>query len=121
MEILLSVIASVLSGVVLAALLAIWGILRRFVKEQMAQNEAQRQFMRSQQRAEIVRYFRIVVEQGKPITLEEMEHLDACYDAYHKNGGNGTGTLLYERVKEYAVVVTQFDAKEGNLRIGGTE
>jgi hypothetical protein len=117
MEILLSIIASVLSGIVLAALLGIWSSLRRFTKEQREQNEAQRQFMRSQQRAELVRYFRIVVENGDPITMEEMEHLDACYNAYHAHGGNGTGTLMFERIKEHVHLVTQVSDE----KIGGTE
>lgn len=73
--------------------------------------------MRSQQRAEIVRYFRIVVENGDPITMEEMEHLDACYNAYHANGGNGTGTLMYEKIKEHVHLVTKFTDE----KIGGTE
>ena len=117
MEIVLSIAASVIAGIVLAALLWILRVLRSFIKEQREQNEAQRQFMRSQQRAEIVRYFRIVVESGDPITIEEMEHLDAGYNAYHSNGGNGTGTLMYERIKEHAHLVTQISDE----KIGGTE
>lgn len=117
METVLSILASVISGIVLAALLGIWRILHSFVKEQREQNTAQRQFMRSQQRAELVRYFRIVVENSEPITMEEMEHLDACYNAYHANGGNGTGTLMYERIKEHVHLVTQIAGE----KIGGTE
>lgn len=119
METILSILASVISGVVLAALLGIWRVLHGFVKEQREQNEAQRQFRRAQQRAEIMRYFRLVVEQGEPVTIEEMEHLDACYSAYHANGGNGTGTLMYERIKQYARIVTQFHDEDAI--IGGTE
>ena len=105
----ISVFEGVLSGVTLAALLGMWRMIRHFVKDQKEVNETQRAFIRSVQRSEIVRYFRIVVEQGNPITIEEMEHLDACYDAYHANGGNGPGTLLYEKIKQHVHLVTQAD------------
>jgi len=78
-----------------------------------------REFEMSMQWAEIVRAFQRHVEDGKPISLEEMEHLDKCYEAYHANGGNSTGTLLYERVKAHARIVTKVD--ETDMKVGGTE
>ncbi len=34
------------------------------------------------------------------ITLSELKNIERMYKAYHKLGGNGTGTELYERVME---------------------
>jgi len=61
-----------------------------------------------------VRYFRIVVEQGNPITPTEMEHIDSCYESYHENGGNGTGTIMYEKIKEYLRLITTATTEGGN-------
>ena len=106
-DIQVSIFETIVAGLTLAALLGMWAMLRRFVKEQRDVNEANKQFIRSMQRAEIVRYFRIVVEQGNPVTTEELEHLNACYKAYHDNGGNGTGTLMYERIRDHVHLVTE--------------
>ena len=34
------------------------------------------------------------------ITVSELDNIEAMYEAYHNLGGNGTGTEIYERVKE---------------------
>lgn len=83
-----------------------WTFLVRFAHRQKLANDASRDFERSMQRAEIIRYFRIVVEQGHPITTEELSHLESCYQAYHNAGGNGTGTVMYNRVMEHVKIVT---------------
>lgn len=88
-------------------------------KAMHAADKRNRDFEMSMQWAEIVRAFQRHVEDGKPMTLEEMAHLDACYEAYHANGGNSTGTMLYERIKEHAKIVTKID--ESNMKVGGTE
>lgn len=103
----ISVFESVMAGVTVAALLGMWAMLRGFIKEQRKANEANRLSIRSMQRAEITRYFRMVVEECKPISPEEMSHLEACYEAYHESGGNGTGTLMYERICANAKLVTK--------------
>lgn len=113
----ISVFESVIGGVTLAAILGMWAMLRHFIKEQRKANEANKLFIRSMQRAEIVRYFRIIVEQGNPITPTEMEHIDSCYEAYHENGGNGTGTLMYNRIKEYVKLMTSASL-EGSIQNG---
>lgn len=105
----MSVFGDVLGGVTLAAVLGMWGMLVGFIKKQSAVNKVNKEFMHSQQRAEIMRAFQRHVEDGKPITLEEMEHLDKCYEAYHSDGCNGAGTFMYERVKRHAVLVTRVD------------
>ena len=97
----------------------LWAYLVRFVKEQRKANKLNADSIRSMQRSEITRYFRLIVEEGKPVTVEEMEHLEKCYTAYHDNGGNGTATLMYERIKEHAIIVTRVDTSD--FKIGGTE
>ena len=99
----------VIAGVTLAAVLGMWGMMLAFIKRQNAVNKANREFMHSQQRSEIMRAFQRHVEDGKPITPEEMEHLDKCYEAYHSDGCNGTGTFMYDRIKQHAVLVTRAD------------
>lgn len=34
------------------------------------------------------------------ITVSELKNIEKMYKAYHKLGGNGTGTEIWERVKE---------------------
>ena len=109
-----SVFETVIGGVALAAILGMWAMVCKFIKEQRKANAANRMFIRSMQRAEIVRYFRIVVEQGNPITPSEMEHIDSCYASYHDNGGNGTGTIMYEKIKEHVRIITTATMEGGN-------
>jgi len=90
-------------------------MLKKFIKEQRKANEANKMFIRSMQRAEIVRYFRIVVEQGIPITPAEMEHVDRCYESYHESGGNGVGTIMYEKIIEHLRLTTTATTDGGNL------
>ena len=82
-------------------------------------DDRNRAFEVSMQRAEIIHAFQRHVEDGNPMSLEEAAHLDACYQAYHAAGGNNVGTLLYEKIKENAKIVTKIDADD--IKIGGTE
>lgn len=34
------------------------------------------------------------------ISVHELDNIEGIYNAYHKLGGNGTGTEIYERVRE---------------------
>lgn len=38
------------------------------------------------------------------ITLSDLENFEGIYNAYHSLGGNGTGTEIYERVKELPLI-----------------
>ena len=105
----MSVFGDVLGGVTLAAVLGMWAMLVGFIKKQSAVNKVNKEFMHSQQRAEIMRAFQRHVEDGHPISPDELAHLEDCYKAYHESGGNGTGTFMYERIKKYAVLVTRVD------------
>jgi len=39
------------------------------------------------------------IEKGE-ITVSALDNIEGIYNAYHKLGGNGTGTEIYERVRE---------------------
>lgn len=105
-------------NVILAAMIgALWSYLARFVKEQREANKRNSESIKSMQRAELTRYFRMVIEERKPVSVEEMQHLEKCYEAYRANGGDGTGALMYERIRKYAVIVTKVDDE----KIGGAE
>ena len=39
------------------------------------------------------------IDKGE-ISVSELDNIEGIYNAYHKLGGNGTGTEIYERVKE---------------------
>lgn len=113
----ISVFESVVGGLTLAALIGLWAMMRKFIKEQREANKANKMSIRSMQRAEILRYFRIVVEQGNPVSPEELSHLEACYNAYHESGGNGTGTLMYNRILENAKIVTIASERKENENV----
>ena len=105
-------------NVILAAMIgALWSYLARFVREQREANLRNAESIKSMQRAELTRYFRMVIEERKPISVEEMGHLEKCYEAYRANGGDGTGALMYERICKHAVIVTKVDDE----KIGGAE
>ena len=37
------------------------------------------------------------------VTIEDMKDFEYLYNAYHALGGNGTGTEIYERVKNLSI------------------
>ena len=37
------------------------------------------------------------------MTIEDMKDFEYLYNAYHALGGNGTGTEIYERVKNLSI------------------
>lgn len=92
-----SIILTSVIGIVLTGLARQFTL---FVKEQRRVNEANEMANRSVQRDVIFRYFRIIVEQQQPVTPEEYEHISRCYKAYAANGGNDTGTLMWEKIQE---------------------
>lgn len=82
------------------------GCLVKFAREQREVNKANVLAQRSMQRDVIYRYFHKSVELGQPLTPEEYKHVTDCASAYQANGGNGTGTLMYERIREHARIET---------------
>ena len=80
--------------------------LAKFVHEQREVNKANAQAQRSMQRDVIYRYFHKAVELRQPLTPEEYKHVNDCANAYRANGGNGTGTVMWERIREHAIIET---------------
>lgn len=108
----ISMFEAIVTSVLTAGMVSLFAMMWRFIKEQREVNEMNRRFIRSMQRAEIIRHFRIVVEQGQPITPEELEHVHDCYKAYHNSGGNGSGTFMYKKIVAHAKLITS--AKDGD-------
>lgn len=104
---LISIITGVLTAVLGALVVGLCRMMLTFMRSQKETDALMRESIASMQKAELLRMFQRVVEDGKPITVEEMEHVTACYESYHKSGGNGTGTWLYEQVMDNAYVVTK--------------
>ena len=71
----------------------------KFVREQRQVNEANVLAQRSMQRDVIYRYFHKVVELGQTLTPEEYKHVNDCANAYDANGGNGAGTVMWDRIR----------------------
>lgn len=77
-----------------------------FVGEQRKVNAANALANRSMQRDVLYRYFAKVVERGEHVTPDEYRHVADCYEAYHSNGGNGAGSLMWERIQETVQIDT---------------
>ena len=105
----MSIVADVLSCLVGAAVLYMIRQLHEFRDEQREVNQASQLANRSMERDVLYRYFHYVVERGEGITPEELEHVTRCYEAYHANGGNGAGTLMYERIMKHVRLETGRD------------
>ena len=89
--------------------LAVGGLYRTFgafVKEQREVNKANALAQRSMQRDVIYRYFHKSVELGEPLTPEEFKHVHDCWTADHANGANGTGDVMWDKIREYAQIQT---------------
>ena len=106
MDFQISLFETVATSVLCAGMVSMFIMLWRFIKEQREVNEKHKQFICSMQLAEMTRYFRIVVEQRNPVSVEEMQHLQSCYEAYHGGGNNGVGTLMYEKIRDHAIIKT---------------
>ena len=102
----LEILSLILTSVIGLVVAGLYGQFIKFIKEQHNVNKANMLASRSMQRDVLFRYFRIVVEQGVSITPDEFNHIERCYTAYHENGGNGSGTLMWEKIKEHVKIDT---------------
>lgn len=97
----LDVLTIAIQAVVGAISTGTLGCLIHFVRKQNKVNKANAMANRAMQRDVLFRYFHSIVEEGNStITPEEYEHLGKCYEAYHENEGNGTGTLMWNKIQE---------------------
>ena len=111
---LVAILETVVSAAIGSALLALFRKLNKFMAEQREANRLNSESIRSMQRDAILRMYQSVVEEGKPITVEELDHLKKCYNSYHNNGGNGTGTYMYGKIIERAVMVTKAEGGDSH-------
>lgn len=49
-------------------------------------------------RRELVDSYRRYVVEKHPMSVERSEEITACYEAYHRLGGNGTGEKMYKAI-----------------------
>lgn len=106
MDLELDVIALVLTTIIGLVVTGLYRQMTVFVKEQREVNKANVLAQRSMQRDVIYRYFHKAVELRQPLTPEEYKHVNDCANAYRANGGNGTGTVMWERIREHAIIET---------------
>lgn len=76
---------------------AVW-LLQNYKKNKDLQHEALKLLMKRE-----LRDMHNLCTERKYITVSELEHISEVYEIYHRMGGNGTGTLLYESLKEMEV------------------
>lgn len=82
---------------VCAALITAAVTTRRHASER---EEAMEQGMRTLLRQQLIDYHKHYVVDGRPCPVRIKEQATAVHDAYHKLGGNGTGTQLWEEIME---------------------
>lgn len=71
----------------------------RKVVERSEADKAADEAMRAGMRALLWRELQVIhaaATDDKGMTVADRRHLESVYAAYHGNGGNGTGTRLYE-------------------------
>lgn len=73
--------------------------LRRRQKEQSDEQAAIKEGMLALLHAEIYRDYGECERKGYA-SVDDIKNLEYLYGPYHKLGGNGTGTVLFERVKQ---------------------
>lgn len=119
------IIGSVTSGLLLAGIIGLFKLMHSFMTEQRKANEEQRkanernkEFEHSMERAEISRIYRNVVERNEPITVEELDHVSKCYKAYHGDGANGSGTVMFNKIIENVELVTSATMERGGDKDG---
>ena len=106
MELGVDVINLIVTAVVGCVASGTLAYLTKFVREQKVVNIANAEANRSMQRDVLYRYFHKAVELREPLTPEEYKHVNDCAEAYRLNGGNGAGTVMWDRIREYAVIDT---------------
>lgn len=65
---------------------------------QEAHDRAMQEGLRTLLRAELLDIYTRHVVRKKPISVSIQDEAERVYQAYHKLGGNGTGTWMHERI-----------------------
>lgn len=88
----------VLSGIVSAVLAYAYKKLKRRVDKQKLIETGMLAILHDR----LYQLGREYIERGR-VTLEELKNMEYLYESYHELGGNGTGTEIWERVKNLPV------------------
>lgn len=99
-----------MDGIIIAIIAAVSSListvltfLLQRIKNSNDKQDAMAQGMRALLWREICTIHKECVSKGG-ITLDEREHLENVYQAYHAIGGNGTGTRLYEEAMQQSTI-----------------
>ena len=94
----MQLLMEIIIPLIVAGLTAGFSFLWKKVKEQKDENDAVKEGVKSLLHDRLYQACTHYVAQGW-IDTESLHNLDYLYNAYHKLGGNGTGTNLYNRAK----------------------
>lgn len=84
-------------AVVTAILTGAYTRLSKKFKQKDEETEAMKMGVRAVLHLELYKECQLLMEQNR-VTTEDLKNVERIYENYHKLGGNGTGTALYERI-----------------------
>lgn len=87
-----------LFGIILTGLSVAYRVLAKKFKEEISEQKAQREGLKSLLRDRIIQSYNHYMEL-KRIPIYARENVESMYNAYHSLGGNGTVTNLVETLK----------------------
>lgn len=87
----------------IGGIVGVLGWVGRLIKKNKTQTETRFKNLEAANIAilhnEIYKQCSYFIDQGE-ITIDDLDNLEYLWDGYHGLGGNGTGELLYNRVRE---------------------
>lgn len=86
-------------GLVATAITAGFKLIHSRMKLWKSQQDVERKAIIAMLHNDLYSQFRYHLEMQE-ITETDLQNIEQLYTAYHELGGNGTGTELYERVKD---------------------
>lgn len=89
----------VLFGLVAIGMGAMWKYFRKYIKKEHSDAVAVEDGVRALLRSELFEKCDNAVNKGW-ISYSELSNIEYVYDAYHRLGGNGTGTTAFEEAKK---------------------
>ena len=101
----LSIINLAVSAAIGCIVTAMWSRLVKFADEQREVNRNNAHANRALQKQTLYSIYD-KVKRGDELTPWEFDMAKDCYTAYHANGGNGTGTRMWEFVESTASITT---------------
>jgi len=87
-----------LFGIIGAGLVAAYKRLSQKVKKQQDESKAVKEGVVAILHDRLYQSCEYFIAKGS-IDVSALKNIECLYEAYHKLGGNGTGTTLYEKVK----------------------